>query len=560
MHLLSPLAAGVAGCESGTAEIFQRGTSTRATYYLGNDGFEGGGSVSSGADVTLDANGGAQVYVNEYVDVVCKDSDGVEVRRFTAGFAATAIEVDSDSFTGTPYDGGASAVSEPITLAAILDKWNDSAGAADWKVLVGGVATDLEDAVTTGFGSVVFNVKASAYGAVGDGVTDDRTAIAAAITAAAAVDGIVFFPSGTYRIESGITVPYNVWMVGCGPNASVIAPSHVTAHAITFTGDASAIRHTLMFGLALQPSAATTGSLLVSLATNTLYLKIVGCEIGNANADGACFSSTNSSLSLEMHDCRVVQGGTATALVCGTVPAKLRGCTMVLASTGAFVTGSNLDIEGCTFDNSAVSGAGTTLATAAANIGLTDNVAVTARIVNCTFTSPNTNSVIAIATGASNAVAAASVIHESGNVFESSVLPYRVRWGAASKGARLWLGSRLGRRYEVTNNDATFTVDDEVMFYETIVVKRSTSTDQTVQFENSTSNYTQLPDGNYTTVMVWNEAGGNITAETFSFNGAGAAVGISDNNSAMVHLKHLHVESVCGPYATAPVVATGDPY
>jgi polygalacturonase len=43
-----------------------------------------------------------------------------------------------------------------------------------------------------------FNVKD--YGAVGNGTTDDNVAIAAAITAASAVNGVVYFPTGTYGI------------------------------------------------------------------------------------------------------------------------------------------------------------------------------------------------------------------------------------------------------------------------------------------------------------------------------------------------------------------------
>ena len=45
------------------------------------------------------------------------------------------------------------------------------------------------------------------YGAVGDGTTDDTTAIQAAITAAANSGQSVFFPNGTYRVTSTITIP-----------------------------------------------------------------------------------------------------------------------------------------------------------------------------------------------------------------------------------------------------------------------------------------------------------------------------------------------------------------
>jgi hypothetical protein len=73
------------------------------------------------------------------------------------------------------------------------------------------------------------------FGAVGNGSTNDVTAIQAAINAAAArppsggssgLGGIsgatVYFPSGVYRINSGITIPDGVKLVGSGERATVI--------------------------------------------------------------------------------------------------------------------------------------------------------------------------------------------------------------------------------------------------------------------------------------------------------------------------------------------------
>lgn len=51
---------------------------------------------------------------------------------------------------------------------------------------------------------VRYNVKA--FGAVGDGVTDDTEAIQKAVGAANAVPGVVFFPAGTYILNNPITV------------------------------------------------------------------------------------------------------------------------------------------------------------------------------------------------------------------------------------------------------------------------------------------------------------------------------------------------------------------
>jgi hypothetical protein len=61
------------------------------------------------------------------------------------------------------------------------------------------------------------------YGATGDGTTDDRTAIMAAIAAAdAAGGGTVYFPEGTYKIATGLAAQENIDFVGAGQAASII--------------------------------------------------------------------------------------------------------------------------------------------------------------------------------------------------------------------------------------------------------------------------------------------------------------------------------------------------
>lgn len=64
-------------------------------------------------------------------------------------------------------------------------------------------------------GGQVFNVKA--YGAVGDGSTDDTSAIQSAINAAIAAGGSVFFPRGTYVVTSSLTVNGDLFIYGASP-------------------------------------------------------------------------------------------------------------------------------------------------------------------------------------------------------------------------------------------------------------------------------------------------------------------------------------------------------
>ncbi len=76
-------------------------------------------------------------------------------------------------------------------------------------------------------GSLWLNVRDPAYGAKGDDATDDTTAIQNAITAAAISVSrsiTVFFPPGTYKITSQLTIPTSpgIRLVGTGMYGSVI--------------------------------------------------------------------------------------------------------------------------------------------------------------------------------------------------------------------------------------------------------------------------------------------------------------------------------------------------
>lgn len=81
----------------------------------------------------------------------------------------------------------------------------------------------------------VFNVTSPLYGAEGDGTTDDTTAIQAAMTAAALVNGTVFFPRGTYKTTAALTMASTVTLLGEG-RGSIIAPSGTGFNTFALTG------------------------------------------------------------------------------------------------------------------------------------------------------------------------------------------------------------------------------------------------------------------------------------------------------------------------------------
>jgi type II secretory pathway pseudopilin PulG len=70
----------------------------------------------------------------------------------------------------------------------------------------------------------IVNVKS--YGAEGDGVTDDTSAIQSAIDAAyTAGGGIVYVPEGTYLLSSSLVIKANVRLIGAGTRATILQQS-----------------------------------------------------------------------------------------------------------------------------------------------------------------------------------------------------------------------------------------------------------------------------------------------------------------------------------------------
>jgi len=82
-----------------------------------------------------------------------------------------------------------------------------------------------------------YNVRAIQFGAKGDGSTDDTGAIQNAINAAnTAGGGPVYFPAGTYKISSALTLYNNITLAGDGRAVTIIKQVTTTAHGLYWTG------------------------------------------------------------------------------------------------------------------------------------------------------------------------------------------------------------------------------------------------------------------------------------------------------------------------------------
>lgn len=202
MHLLAPLIGGISGAEGGTALLYVRGSTTRATYYL-----DFAGNIRSGADVELDPYGSARVYVNSLVEVVVLDQAGAEVRRFVAGGSASATEQISgnSSFSGVNYETGAFQFNTANTLKRSLDRVADRFGAVDFGTL------------QTTF-APTHNLKKTVALLTQFKVATEATYDAAFGRAIAFVTknggGVVYLKAASYNISAPIVVPSGVTLMG----------------------------------------------------------------------------------------------------------------------------------------------------------------------------------------------------------------------------------------------------------------------------------------------------------------------------------------------------------
>lgn len=118
------------------------------------------------------------------------------------------------------------------------------------------------------------NVKDSAFGAVGNGVADDTLSIQAAINAAASAGGgLVYLPSGAYKVTSGLVINTGgVTIIGQQLKASTVVPVG-NFNAITITGGAQGCT---IENLTFDAALATGGSLFnVSNADRTFIKNII---------------------------------------------------------------------------------------------------------------------------------------------------------------------------------------------------------------------------------------------------------------------------------------------
>lgn len=527
MHLIGPLAAGVAGAESGTFSIVQRGTSTPASYYTD---FEGLTSPITGTGVALDARGGGIFYVNELVKVTVLSSAGATIREFIAGDAGTCVEVRSDSFTGTHYQTAASAVGNPTTLTNVLNMWNNSAGCEDFKVLIGATKTNLSTAFSALQGQRRYVV--TEYGALGNGVANDLSAINSAIAAAnAAGGGIVYFPPGTYNISTSMTTFYTVSLEGAGVGLTTIRSTAnlmalgggnrlpVSVKGIKFTYSSG----TYANGYVAVASGVTAGDVYrfdeceftVPTAGTTIFLSVAtACTLSfhrcTIASIGTCVSAGNAVNTLELSGCRLVS---AAALAAGTI-------SMVIGTGPTRVTNTVLDCSATT--------SGTLQ-------GFNANGAETMVVTGCAVYPPaaSVTSWIQFVAGAGAAlVESGNSIRASLNGYAAAYLTYSLNGGGTSRNTSQF-GSRAGAKAApVDSNADPLTAPIAQAGHCSVHVTSTAAHAGNVGVNADALSHT----GAQATISVWNDTAGAITFQWGSFINTTGTFSVAANSIRTFHL------------------------
>jgi hypothetical protein len=221
----------------------------------------------------------AQLYVNATnFSIAVKNSNNTLVYNFPDG---TGLGVGANSIAFTGFKG------QVGTLADLGD-----ADGSDWTGYTptgsGSVARSAQDKMRD-------SVSVKDFGAVGDGVTDDTTAIQAAINANPGK--IIFVPKGSYKfsqltISSNGTTLMGEAMLG----GTTFIPTQTTGNDFVFNG----CQHSQIQNINFRPTVKKTGGYCVYFTGNAYKCKAVNVRVDYAYNGFAIYNGTEN----EIIDCQ----------------------------------------------------------------------------------------------------------------------------------------------------------------------------------------------------------------------------------------------------------------
>lgn len=283
---------------SGKVFLYEPNTTTIVAGYKDDTLNEAWTTVGGG--IPLDAGGRVKIWINDMIDVVVTDSDGGTIDTML-GYNKTRaeqVEVENEGFTGNITDA-TGAVTQGLggitDLDTVLTSAFESLGPDfQYQESPGADPRPYIDVIT----EIAISVKN--FGALGNGVHDDTTAIQESFDRVKARGGgTIYFPPGTYKISQAISLASTngVSVIGAGIQTSIITSTNGAADGFAFvTCDGLMISR-----LSIRNTGTSTGK-AISLTT-CLRASVDRVHTGDAaNTDGvyryAIWASGCSSLSV----------------------------------------------------------------------------------------------------------------------------------------------------------------------------------------------------------------------------------------------------------------------
>jgi hypothetical protein len=128
------------------------------------------------------------------------------------------------------------------------------------------------------------------YGAVGDGATDDKVAIQAAITASPSTGGVVYLPPGTYRLTGALVLKSNLVLAGAGSMMSVLQGNGTMSLLVQYTSDnGTTLTDVTIRDLGFDLNGYNTADYAYGIAINTTTvrrIRIIGNRFFDSNYPG----------------------------------------------------------------------------------------------------------------------------------------------------------------------------------------------------------------------------------------------------------------------------------
>lgn len=197
------------------------------------------------------------------------------------------------------------------------------------------------------------------YGAVGDGVADDTTAIANAIAALPSTGGVIFFPPGTYRTSQHTIPDKPVRFVGSGPGATTLKALTDSGYVFTKTST-NTVTGIAFEGITFDGQSGTNRALVrLEYVANAV---VRNCRFVNMTQWGIVLGVTNGvDTSVRNTDVRIegcyFEGNTSTyehLLVMNSARVNVTGCTFNITGASSWGIGvyqvcNVVNISGCHF-------------------------------------------------------------------------------------------------------------------------------------------------------------------------------------------------------------------